>query len=329
MNASHSKDKPGVHSQSTDNCASNLLISNKRGRHATQRYGDTATLDLSDSLEDALNLGDDSFDDQNFVPSEGATDSSSEKILARIVKPLPMLKRTAKRSKANKTPTTSRDTNNNSKKSDPKALEVLATITTVNLDKEFDGLSNAPVEDPIMKLSHMKEAQATSHSVNTVLSSNENAACNVANTEDREKELNCRSNEDQTKTFNDINSIEGKNTHDNGIAGLLGICQKILLEFRHYAKESMARISILEEAMIKNGTLTLHRSKANEHFENSRIFTKSNRLPIANDADFNEFEKNLGDEDFKIVAVIFQINIFPSNIILQNLNFIGYTFSTG
>lgn len=106
---------------------------------------------------------------------------------------------------------------------------------------------------------------------------------------------------------NKLNSVQGKKTTDvdQHSVDTVEMCKKLLLEFRQYAKESLARISIIEEAMIKNGTLSHHmnKSKAAETFEKSRMFGKSNRLPITNDVDFSEFEKNLEDEEFKNVAV--------------------------
>lgn len=286
MNASHSNDKPEeeICSQSKGNLASNSPTSNKRGRHAPQRYGDAATLELSDSFEDILILGDNSFDDRNFVPSEEGSDASGEKIVARIIRPIPSFKRTSKKSKIDRTPIKSRTTSNKSKQSDSQTLDVLATITSVNLDNEFDDLSEAPVENLIAN----RDVTMPVESLNAdrdVLTPIENsiATHDVATTE---------------------------NTTADAIAGIFGMCQNILLEFRHYVKESLARVSIIEEAMIKNGTLNMHTAKIVNNIEDSRIFMKSNRLPIGNDADFKEFETNLYDENFKNVAV--RLDLFSS-----------------
>lgn len=85
------------------------------------------------------------------------------------------------------------------------------------------------------------------------------------------------------------------------------LCQTILSEFRHFAKESLARIGTVEEAMLNNGLLSMlnnsNKTKSAEMFEKSRIFGKSNRLPITNETDFLEFEKNLKDDEFRKIAV--------------------------
>lgn len=85
------------------------------------------------------------------------------------------------------------------------------------------------------------------------------------------------------------------------------LCQTILSEFRHFAKESLARIGTVEEAMLNNGLLSMlnnsSKLKSAEMFEKSRIFGKSNRVSITNEADFLGFEKNLKDDEFRKTAV--------------------------
>lgn len=300
MNATKSKNDFGSTSDFPSNSGKD-----KRGRYPPERYGDTALLDLSDSLEDILNLGDNSFDDKNFVPSEELMESSSEKIVAKI-KRISTIKRVAKKPKLDKILTKSHVNNS-------AAVYNLPTINSVNLDIEFDDLSKFPTD--CINANEAQIAQnnidgsifdankndVTNISVNTDQIYNENTACNIAS--DSKKIVNNASIGNQSINLFKNESVEGKIGHDSRI---FDICQQILLEFRHYAEESSTRISILEEAMIKNGSLTMHRSRATDNFENSRLFAKSNRLPISNDADFNVFEKNLGDEDFKFIAVIFQ-----------------------
>lgn len=224
---------------------------NKRGRHAPQRFGAPSTLDLSDSFED-INFGDSSFDE--FVPPKEQLDLLGEKVVARI-------KRVTKKSKPNQTP---------------------ISRPTVNLDAEFDSIA---------------ANEATTGSSKSI---NDGTVYCIAHTEQSKRRPSIVNLESLPIMFeNDVD--EWTDSRKN--IGLFDICQQILMEFRHYSKESLARISILEEAMIKNGSLTMNKSRATENLENSRMFAKSNRLPISNDVDFNELERNLGDEDFRNIAV--------------------------
>lgn len=265
MDASYSNNNLGVLTQSD-----NQTKSNKRERHSPKRYGRFGQLNLDDSLEDLLNLGDDSFEDRLFVPTGAVSDSSSDS--TKVVK-----RSAAKKLKVNSTSTTSNAKKNNHKQID--SLDVLKEITSINLDNEFDNI-----------LLDANQNKVISNSPNANKSSNHGILCDVELCGEKKDKLSGLSFENHKKSSDDP---------------ILSICQSILSEFRNYAKESLARISILEEAMIKNGILTLQKPKAAENFENSRIFSKSNRLPISNDADFHEFEKNLEDEDFKNVTVIF------------------------
>lgn len=45
-------------------------VRKKRNRHSPLRYGDAGQLDMSDSFEDILNLGDNSLDDISYAPPE-------------------------------------------------------------------------------------------------------------------------------------------------------------------------------------------------------------------------------------------------------------------
>lgn len=207
----------------------------------------------------------DSFEDINFGDS-----SSDDFVPPKEQMDLPRekvvarIKRVTKKSKTNQTP---------------------ISRPTVNLDAEFDSIA---------------ANEATTGSANAVQGFNDGTAYCIAHTE-------------QSKTGPSIGNLESlpivfENEADEWTdsrknIGLFDICQQILMEFRPYSKESLARISILEEAMIKNGSLTMNKTRATENLENSRMFSKLNHLPISNDVDFNELERNLGDEDFRNVAV--------------------------
>lgn len=201
----------------------------RREIKSPQRYGDIGLLDFSDSFEEYLNLADNSFDDKNYEPPEEPM-VSSEKIVARITKPIPGLHR-AKKAKSNEAPSQSRFTENNvmqrtvvSNKADN-----LATIVPVNFDAEFDALTDIAITN--------SDIMAISDSMcDNMLGSDENK----------------------------LNSVQGKKTTDvdQHSVDTVEMCKKLLLEFRQYAKESLARISIIEEAMIKNGTLSHHMNKS-------------------------------------------------------------------
>lgn len=110
-------------------------------------------------------------------------------------------------------------------------------------------------------------------------------------------------------TSNSANSQKNNPIHvrDQDDMEIKVLCQTILSEFRQFRKESLARIGTVEDAMLNNGLLSMlnnsNKSKSAEMFEKSRIFGKSNRLPITNQLDFLEFEENLKDDEFRKTAV--------------------------
>lgn len=73
-----------------------------------------------------------------------------------------------------------------------------------------------------------------------------------------------------------------------------------------FSKETLARISIIEDAMLKNGTLGQadHKPSIAKNIEEIRIFELANHLPLKNINHLKTFEENLADLEFRKAAVI-------------------------
>lgn len=127
------------------------MIAKKRHRRIPQRFGDIGHLNLSDSYEDLLNLGDDSFDDKNFEPEENAP---------RVVATVTHV--SARISKKRKTDSPKEDNGTASASSEPQG-------PIFDLNDEFDVLSNAlPEKGDIIELSPGKNLKMTGKNAQTI-----------------------------------------------------------------------------------------------------------------------------------------------------------------
>lgn len=204
----------------------------KRNRHSPLRYGDAGQLDMSDSFEDVLNLGDNSLDDISYVPPE--------KVVATVASKPIVWSSSAKKKKT--------DTTNEMPQS-------------VNLDDEFDSLSKSI-------------PQSTAPSETIPVSKNDLSS-------------------------DEIHHIN-ENTN-NDVGKVLNVCQKM----SNQMDDLFARFSVLENMLLKNGSLNLKDNKPTvvKNIENSRIFNVANRLPLQNMHDLKTFDKKLEDEEFRNIAV--------------------------
>lgn len=89
----------------------------------------------------------------------------------------------------------------------------------------------------------------------------------------------------------DSKTLSGLSSNVNGN-------HKLLLEI-------LTRIRVIEESLMKNGTLAGASNNMGKEssFEELQIFSKSNHLPLQNIEDMNSFEENLCDPDFRKIAV--------------------------
>lgn len=116
-------------------------MTKKRPRTAPNRFGNAGELNLSDSFDDPLNYGDNSFDDKDFVPEE----SEPPKIVATAVN---LEKQIAKKKKL----VSSHEIGIHNLPSTSTELEM-----TLDLNEEFDSISKTmPKSSPLPKFSEKR-----------------------------------------------------------------------------------------------------------------------------------------------------------------------------
>lgn len=267
-------------------------MSTKRTRVETKRFGEVGQLDLSESFDDILNLADDSMEDKTFVPP----DESSP----RLVYPL------SKKIKA----------------------EALKNIDFPNLDDEWDSDNSSNTQSNLVSNVQPNNVQLVSGSGNTsVLPDHENTSdqktaqhetCvsqsgndpessnheNTSNQKNPQHEISFPESDiakellDNEK-FPEPNLIEPQN--NNMEHDILTICKTVLLEQR----ETLARISLIENAMLKNGYLVKPNGQATivKNAEDLKDFMVSNHLPLKNAEYLLSFEKKLDVSEFEKIAV--------------------------
>lgn len=115
-------------------------------------------------------------------------------------------------------------------------------------------------------------------------------------------------NEDVERTVNQINesaqiftssSVALNHAHDNNQA----VDTNLLKKLYENSIDILARVSVIEESMIKNGFLkpkSERLSLSKDHFD---TFMKSNNLPLKSVEHMNTFNQNLKNEAFKKTAV--------------------------
>lgn len=83
------------------------------------------------------------------------------------------------------------------------------------------------------------------------------------------------------------------------------VCQTVLNTLQTYAKETLARISVIENAMLTSGRIQIKNEKSNlvQRIEDSNVFITANNLPICDIKSLDVFESNLKKEEFRKLAV--------------------------
>lgn len=126
--------------------------------------------------------------------------------------------------------------------------------------------------------------------------------CNISPTEitgfNSENATNLSVHEQpETNNFKDISA----NTHSTCM------CETVLSTLQAYAKETLARLSVIENAMLTSGSIQTKKEKSNlvQKIEDSSVFITANNLPIQDVTSLNTFESNLKKEEFRKLAVIF------------------------
>lgn len=105
--------------------------------------------------------------------------------------------------------------------------------------------------------------------------------------------------------LSDDNHYIDHKTADSG-ADLMDVCQRILSQMTDVS----ARISMIEEIMLKNGSMknVSKDTKPNliNKIEDNRVFNATNHLPLRNIDDLKAFENNLNNAEFEDIAVIYK-----------------------
>lgn len=110
-------------------------------------------------------------------------------------------------------------------------------------------------------------------------------------------------NESHSPTKNRLNSglVEGE---ANVISKTSSIDINLLMSLHQNSIEILARISVIEESLIKNKILTtIKKEDKFEEITHANVFLKANNFPFNCMEHMNTFEANLDCEDFKKVAV--------------------------
>lgn len=96
------------------------------------------------------------------------------------------------------------------------------------------------------------------------------------------------------------------------------MCEMLLKKFQSYSNQTLARISLIEEALLINGSVSIAHQKSNlvNKIEEANVFITANNLPIQERKHLEAFESNLKNVQFKNIAVI-----------SKNLNVIVFLFT--
>lgn len=194
----------------------------------------------------------------------------------------------------------------------PNRLGKTAANHELNLSDSFGAVFS---DDSFEDRDYVPNEESNDESTDNVVARISKTGVSFPKNKKSRTQKNCVQNNDQTEqttivnlddvfdalsatqsTSNSANSQKNNPIHvrDQDDMEIKVLCQTILSEFRQFRKESLARIGTVEDAMLNNGLLSMlnnsNKSKSAEMFEKSRIFGKSNRLPITNQLDFLEFE---------------------------------------
>lgn len=126
-----------------------------------------------------------------------------------------------------------------------------------------------------------------------------------------------KSPESRTKEINsyscETDADEPENAHvPKSINDIHSICAMLLNRFETYSRETLARISLLEDAMLSGGSTQAGYQSSNlvQKIEHANVFSKANNLPIKDSDNLHKFETNLKDEKFKDIAVSLMAFLF-------------------
>lgn len=111
--------------------------------------------------------------------------------------------------------------------------------------------------------------------------------------------------------------------------------QQQLLSLNQNTAQILARITVIEESLISNGTLMTVKTGMTEKnaFQSYNVFVESNHLPLKSLEDLREFESNLKDDSWNENAVNQSKINFPnlnniiSNVEFRQLNFYRLMYS--
>lgn len=254
----------------------------KRSRRSPDRFGEFGELDLSSSFDDGLNLDDNSFDDLTFVPP---SEDKETKVVATVRK---IIQQPSKKLRLNRLkaiePNSQADAREDNR------------LDCVNLDDEFDSTMTTTKEISCPTLDDHSEKNGIPSNSGAIES---DELSNIDKTIDGKVES-------YTKLLSQNIDRSNKVTENKASDDILNVCQAMLREFREFSKETLARISIIEDAMLKNGTLGQadHKPSIAKNIEEIRIFELANHLPLKNINHLKTFEENLGDLEFRKAAVI-------------------------
>lgn len=267
--------------------------SRKRKRHSPSRYGAFGALDLSSSLEDAFINADDSMEDKTYeLPPE-----SPRKVVLTIKK----VPHKAKKSKTNGSIEQNSQANNQD--SDQFAFE--------SYDDEFDSINSyEPVTKSSSSSSLEKPSEINGVEAESVVNFNatDSDATELIDVDKHDSQMigNKPIDSAGAKTVTESTNFHVKVPSGNEPShDMRELCQIMLAEFREFSKETRARFSIIEEAMLKGGVLgqTNNKSRIVKNIEEIRLFEVSNHLPIKINNDLELFEGNLKNEIFRKAAV--------------------------
>lgn len=257
-----------------------MSSSNKRIRHSPKRFGDSAKLSESsaDSIEEFYK--DDSFQDKTYVDNE-----FNGKVVATISK---VSQSRTKKQKIGTSESLAKNSNHDHE----------SVYTQVCLNDEF-----AAIEAVNDKIKSVEKCIDNQHGVlGTHLNTTRSAVddCSTETTSNSKMETKMTSS-----TFEKSNDF-GEAMSPIKIEHVFSLLNKLKNGFDAYSRESLARISILEESMLCGGINAQHKNqKSNlvKKIDDVNVFMKSNSLPILDLNRLQIFEESLKDEKFMQIAV--------------------------
>lgn len=246
--------------------SSSIPLQKKRFRRSPERFGDAGMLELSISIEDEHDFSDNSFDDITFVPPQENVQPKVVATVKKIVQPNPKKKIRMDGSKSINHRSDDLQTDN-------------LDLSLLDFNADFDELESTTTKE----------------------SSSRNIAVGCGNDKTENVEI-ASGTASVIKSADEMNQNESYND-------LFILCQTILKEFKglkECSKETLARVSIIEDVMLKSGSLgnMNHKSTLTKNIEEIRVFEMNNHLPLKHMNHVKSFEESLDNPDFMEAAVI-------------------------